>query len=67
MDSLAGSKNATVKRLYRVLCELLPDVLKLIQVRERQYKMKLLAEIPRRTSDRIAIKAQQREEQVRLW
>lgn len=33
-------------------------------MRDRQYKKKMLAEMPRRTSDRIAIKAAQRIEEV---
>lgn len=44
--------------------EYLPDIEKNVQLRDRQYKKKLLAEMPRRTSDRIAIKAAQKIEEV---
>ena len=45
--------------------EYLPDIERIEQQRERQFKKKMLAELPRRTSDRIAIKAAQRIEEVR--
>jgi len=39
-----------------------------LQVREKQFRLKMLAEMPRRTSDRIALKAAQKAEQVScLW
>ena len=38
-----------------------------MQQREKQFKKKMLAELPRRTSDRIAIKAAQRIEEVERW
>ena len=44
--------------------EYLPDIERIEQQRERQFKKKMLAELPRRTSDRIAIKAAQRIEEV---
>ena len=44
--------------------ELLPDVQYLFREREKELKRKMIAELPRRTSDRIALKAQ-REEEVR--
>ena len=65
MASLAGVKGAEPRRLLRSLEALLPDVLWLLQQQEKEFKKKLLAELPRRTSDRIAIKAAQKEEQVR--
>ena len=46
--------------------ELLPEVEHLVVQREKELKRKLLAEIPRRTSDRIALKAQQQLEEERL-
>ena len=45
--------------------ELLPQVQWLLHEREKEMKRKLIAELPRRMSDRIALKAQ-REEQVCL-
>ena len=47
-----------------VFTDYLPDIEKISQQRDRQCKKKLLAEQPRRTSDRIAIKAAQRIEEV---
>ena len=64
MASLVGIKGAEPRRLLRSLEALLPDVLWLLQQQEREFKKKLLAELPRRTSDRIAIKAAQKDEQV---
>lgn len=46
--------------------ELLPEVEYLVHQREKELKKKLLAELPRRTSDRIALKAQQKIEEERL-
>ena len=45
--------------------ELLPEVEYLHAVRQKQLKKRMLEELPRRTSDRIAIKAAIREEEVR--
>ena len=47
--------------------EYLPDIERLAQQREKQFKKKMLAELPRRTSDRIAIKAAQKIEEVSQW
>ena len=50
--------------LHLSLQELLPHVQYLFREREKEMKKKMIAELPRRTSDRIALKAQ-REEEVR--
>ena len=42
--------------------ELLPNVQYLFREREKEMKKKMIAELPRRTSDRIALKAQREEE-----
>ena len=64
MASLEGTKGAEPRRLLRSLELLLPDVLWLLQQQERDFKKKILAEMPRRTSDRIALKAAQKDDQV---
>ena len=48
-----------------IYSEYLPDIERTVQQREKQFKKKMLAELPRRTSDRIAIKAAQKIEEVR--
>ncbi|CAI8034138.1 Cat eye syndrome critical region protein 2 homolog [Geodia barretti] len=63
--SLSTVRAPSVKKLYRALEELLPDVQYLFREREKELKRKMIAELPRRTSDRIALKAQ-REEEERL-
>ena len=63
-ESFAGVKLKDVKCLYNNLTELLPHIEYLSQVREREDKKKLLASLPRRTSDRIAVKAAEKEELV---
>ena len=47
-----------------IYSEYLPDIERIVQQREKQFKKKMLAELPRRTSDRIAIKAAQKIEEV---
>ena len=65
VDNLTGSRHLETRRLHRMLTEnLLPDVTWLFQQKDKEFKKKLLAELPRRTSDRIALKTVQKEEQV---
>lgn len=63
-ESFAGIRLKDVKGLYNNLSELLPHIEYLSQVKEREDKKKLLAALPRRTSDRIAVKAAEKEELV---
>lgn len=66
VEALEEVRHPEARRLYRALSEeLWPEVQRELTVKERQFKRKLLAELPRRTSDRIALKAQQKAEQVR--
>lgn len=52
--------------LINIMCiaELLPEVEYIYAVQQKQLKKRMLEELPRRTSDRIAIKAAIREEEV---
>ena len=61
MEDLSTVKTPTVKKLCKALEEILPHILWEFKERDKELKKKLLAELPRRTSDRIAIKAQQAE------
>ena len=47
-----------------VFVDFLPEVEYVFAARDKQLKKRMLSELPRRTSDRIAIKAALREEQV---
>lgn len=64
--TFAGTKQKDVKSLHNGLSELLPHIDYLAQIKERDDKKKLLASIPRRTSDRIAIKVAEKDELVSL-
>lgn len=46
--------------------DFLPEVEHILTVREKQMKKRLLMDLPRRTSDRIAIKSAIKEEDVRV-
>ena len=47
--------------------EILPDVEYMYAVRAKQLKKRMLEELPRRSSDRIAIKTAVKEEEVSTW
>lgn len=67
VDSLSGSKHPQERRLYLTLSEdYLPHVTWTFQNRMKEEKKRILAELPRRTSDRIAIRAVLKAEQVSL-
>ncbi len=61
---MAGPLMVVNIMIYSIHTEYLPDIERIMQQREKQFKKKMLAELPRRTSDRIAIKAAQRIEEV---
>lgn len=48
-----------------ILAEILPDVEYIYTLQQKQLKKRMLGELPRRSSDRIAIKAAIKEEEVR--
>ncbi len=63
-DSFARVKLKDVRLLFSNLSELLPHIEYLDGVKHKEEKRKLLAELPRRTSDRIAVKAAEKDEMV---
>lgn len=64
VDRLRECKKTEARRLCNYInVELLPEVLYLLQQKEKIFKRKLLMELPRRTSDRIAQKALKIEEE----
>ena len=63
-DSFQRVKLKDVRLLHSNLTDLLPHIEYLSQVREKDDKKKLVAALPRRTSDRIATKAAEKEEMV---
>ncbi len=63
-DSFARVKLKDVRLLYSNLSDLLPHIEYLDGVRHKEEKRKLLAELPRRTSDRIAFKAAEKDDMV---
>ncbi len=50
-----------------IVTEYLPEVEYIITTREKKLKKRLLADMPRRTSDRIAFKSALKEEEVSLY
>jgi hypothetical protein len=65
VDDLSNCRRGEGKKLYNYINnELLPDVMYNLQQKEKIFKKKLLAEMPRRTSDRLAQKAILREEEI---
>ena len=63
-DSFARVKLKDVRLLYSNLSDLLPHIEYLDAKRQKERKRNLLASLPRRTSDRIATKAAEKEEIV---
>lgn len=63
-DSFMGIRLKDIRLLHSNLTDLLPHIEYLDQMREKEKKKKLIAAIPRRTSDRIAIKTAEKEEMV---
>ncbi len=65
-DSFARVKLKDVRLLYSNLSDLLPHIEYLDGIRQKERKRNLVALLPRRTSDRIATKAAEKEEIVSI-
>ena len=59
LEGLRTIKHTETRRLYRMLQGIYPEVESACNLKEKQYKRKLLQEMPRRASDRIARKTEE--------
>jgi len=63
-DSFQGIRLKDIRLLHSNLSDLLPHIEYLSQLKEKDQKRQMIASLPRRTSDRIATKAEEKKEIV---